>query len=129
VFDLDGLLWVPEMYQLEGGSPFAVESDHVLRDCLGTKVHLLGDLPSVFQEIHTMNGIMAIVSSSDEPSWARECLEKFSVNGKTVISYFAPDNIIIQKGSKADFLAKIASNTGMPAQKIIFFDNESGYVF
>jgi len=129
VFDLDGLVWDPEMYQLGGGSPFVVESDHVLRDRHGTKVHLLGDLPRVLQEIQDMNGILAIASSTDEPSWAMECLEKFSVNGKALISHFPLNNIVIQKGSKAHHLTKIASITGLPAHKIVFFDNESWCVF
>ena len=125
VFDLDGLLWDPEMYQLYGGAPFSVTSNpHELRDCRGEAVRLLGELSVVVQcvsrwvrcplshiaagiqthracakqsAIQARGDLLAVASSTDEPAWARECLAKFTVNGSPLVSYFRPDLVVIEK--------------------------------
>ena len=43
VFDLDGCLWDPEMYELwGGGAPFSDNGDGTLKDRSGVTVRLLG---------------------------------------------------------------------------------------
>ena len=43
IFDLDGCLWDPEMYELwGGGAPFSDNGDGTLSDRSGVTVRLLG---------------------------------------------------------------------------------------
>merc|ERR1711976_66657 len=85
VFDLDGCVWDPEMYELwgGGGSPFTLRKDGNLTDRSGTTVHLLGDVKNLMAEFKTdptwSDSIICVASSCDEPSWARECIQKFPV--------------------------------------------------
>ena len=48
VFDLDGCLWEPEMYELHGGSPFTLRpNDGDLTDRNGTHIELIGDVRQI----------------------------------------------------------------------------------
>jgi magnesium-dependent phosphatase 1 len=131
VFDLDGLLWSPEMYQLWGGGgpPFTQESPHVLRDARGTKVSLLGgELDSVIAHLQSTGARLGIASSTDEPGWARECLNKFTVLGCKLAEHFEEGLVVIEKDSKRTHLCKIAARAGVPMSAILFLDNELGNV-
>ena len=85
VFDLDGCVWDPEMYELwgSGGAPFKVRKDGNLADRSGTVVRLLGDVKNIMTEFKTdakwFDTIIAVASSCDEPGWARECIQKFQL--------------------------------------------------
>jgi magnesium-dependent phosphatase 1 len=88
VFDLDGTLWSPEMYELwgGGGAPFRRDGNHHTHvlDRSNTKVNLLGESRAILQMLHFdpawKDTIVAISSTCDEPSWARECLQMFSLD-------------------------------------------------
>lgn len=58
-FDLDGTLWDPEMYQLDGGAPFRRDSDGNVYSSAGEQMHLLGATRSILQELAT------------DPKWAK----------------------------------------------------------
>ena len=85
VFDLDGCVWEPEMYELwGGGSPFSYNSQNGnLRDARKNDVYLLGAVREIMFDLKVnekfKNSIIAIASSCDEPSWADECLRKFKI--------------------------------------------------
>ena len=52
VFDLDGCVWDPEMYELwGGGSPFTLQEGGDLKDVRGTPVRLLGAMRRVMREL------------------------------------------------------------------------------
>lgn len=123
-FDLDGTIWDPEMYQLPGGSPFHQTPDGLVRDSRGIAVRLLGDFPRLLLDISAdpSDIKLAIASSTDEPEWARECLEKIVVSGKPLASYFHSTQIY--KGNKAKHLTRIAEELGVHPTEIVFFDNE-----
>ena len=54
VFDLDGCVWDPEMYQLwGGGAPFTVQPSGNLKDRAGVEVHLLGAVRDIMYELKT----------------------------------------------------------------------------
>jgi magnesium-dependent phosphatase 1 len=85
VFDLDGTLWSPEMYELwGGGSPFQPHAKRkdALLDKSGRTVALLGDARSIMQQLafdprwKQNKTIVGISSTCDEPAWARECMSK-----------------------------------------------------
>ena len=106
VFDLDGCVWCPEMYELwgGGGSPFKVMKDGNLSDRSGTVVRLLGDVREIMSEFRHdpkwSDSVIAVASSCDEPSWARECIQKISVGSDSrlkLIDVFDPDHTEIYK--------------------------------
>ena len=88
VFDLDGCVWNPEMYELwgGGGAPFKARQDGNLSDRAGTIVRLIGDVGQIMSEFKTDSkwegSVIAVASSCDEPTWARECIQKFPVGGQ-----------------------------------------------
>ena len=82
VFDLDGCLWAPEMYELwgRGGAPFTLMKNGNLKDRGGEEVGLLGDVRNIMLELKTdekwKDTVIGVASTCDEPSWARECIQK-----------------------------------------------------
>ena len=137
VFDLDGCVWDPEMYELwgGGGSPFKVLKNGNLSDRSGTIVRLLGDVRQIMAEFRTdtkwSGSVIAVASSCDEPSWARECIQKFPVgtdNQFTLKDIFAPNYIEIYKSSKDNHLKSIQEKCeeGISFKDMIFFDNQYG---
>ena len=97
VFDLDGCLWVPEMYELiyfmgNSGSPFSPSKDdpEILVSCKGDPVYLLGDVRMVMKELYRSpqwNDVRVGISSrTNEPNWAKELLEKFIIEDDSTSS-------------------------------------------
>ena len=132
VFDLDGCLWEPEMYQLSwggGGAPFYPDGDVMISKRNGEAVSLLGDVRSVIAELHTdqrwADAIVAISSRTDEPAWARELLDKgFRVDDFALGDAFSV--VEIAKDSKVAHFQRIAEKTSVGFEDMVFFDNELG---
>ena len=132
VFDLDGCCWDPEMYELwGGGAPFKDNQDGTLSDKRGTRVHLLGDVRNILHELKTdakwSGAIVAVASTCDEPSWARECIRKFPVgDGLKMVDVFQENVTEIYKAyGKDNHMRAIAEKTGVSLQEMIFFDNQT----
>ena len=90
VFDLDGCLWSPEMYELSwmgSGPPFSPrrvykgkggggggKEEEVMVSRRGDEVRLLGDVREVLRELHCspkwQGTRVGISSRCDEPDWA-----------------------------------------------------------
>ena len=131
VFDLDGCLWYPEMYELSwdrGGAPFSRDSAGTIHDRRGCPVRLHSGVDAALTELATdanLNGVVvAVASCCDVPPWAYELLGKFE---------FGPDkarlaSIIkvrqIHKGSKQTHFREISEVVGCRFDEMIFFDNE-----
>jgi magnesium-dependent phosphatase 1 len=148
IFDLDGCLWKPEMYELlyfSGGygSPFTVSPDdpHILlTNTKNEAVYLLGDVRDVMKELYQSplwEGIpVGISSRTDQPTWARELLEKFVVDadGSTIggstssctLRDVIQGPVQIASDSKVDHFQRIHQQTNIPFTEMIFFDNEWG---
>lgn len=135
VFDLDACCWYPEMYMLwGGGAPFSTRSqqpNNRLKDSRGTEVKLLGDVAACFASLHARNAagdrsvLGAVASRSDEPSWARECLRKFIVApGVSMMDVVTEDRCEIYKGSKRTHFAALQGRTGVPYERMCFFDDD-----
>ena len=132
VFDLDGCCWDPEMYELwGGGAPFKENNDGTLADRNGTRVRLLGDVKNILHDLKTdpkySDSIVAVASTCDEPSWARECIRKFDVGGGLkMFDVFQEDVTEIYKAyGKDEHMREIAKKTGVSLEEMIFFDNQT----
>ena len=73
------------MYQLwGGGSPFSQGKNGDLKDRSGERVYLMGDVRNIMSELKNDQKYkdcqVAIASRCDEPSWADECLDLFTIN-------------------------------------------------
>lgn len=136
VFDLDGCLWSPEMYELlwEGrgaGSPFTPIGENQMQSNSGTVVQLLGDVAHVLEELHSnpkwKDTHVGISSRTDEPTWAKELLQKFQLpESKVPLQTVFRGPIEISYDSKTSHFERISKSTGVPFEEILFFDNEFG---
>ncbi len=150
VFDLDGCLWTPEMYEINffmgaRGSPFTIDPDDTLnlQTVGGEPVKLLGDVRSIMRVIYLSrqkkndeysNVRVGISSRTDEPTWARELLQKFPVplhtgddHGEQVtLDQIFNGPIEIAKDSKVEHFYRISNQCNVSMEDILFFDNEYG---
>ena len=129
-FDLDGTVWAPEMYELfgGGGAPFQIIDNNTLKDRSGTCVRLIGNLPSIMNELEASpETIVAIASRTDEPQWAHECMKSFRTSTGRSFSELCRIHEIY-KGSKKRHLSEIARKSGHAFEDILFFDNEMGNI-
>ncbi len=154
IFDLDGCLWSPEMYEIlyfmgGRGSPFTTDDQdpRILRTAGGNAVRLLGNVRGVLHELQYdekwWSTHVGISSRTDQPDWARELLEKFIIfqddrigNDNRIAEYppfpmnqvFTPEICELAKDSKVEHFERILKNApGRPKyQDCLFFDNELG---
>ena len=102
-----------------------------LTDKSGTEVFIMADLKSILEEVKTdpkwSSTKVGVASSCDEPSWARECIQKFNItNDLKLKDVFLPNLTEIYKGSKSGHLKEISGKSGVNLNEMIFFDNEWG---
>lgn len=145
IFDLDGCLWRPEMYELlyfsgGAGAPFTKSPDYDEDGTIYTRaqepVRLLGQVRDVMRELYCDeetwgNTQVGISSRTNQPEWAMELLEKFTITRKDSQDTFALIDVFqgpieIGAGSKVGHFEKISKKTGIPMKDILFFDNERG---
>ncbi|KAI9027785.1 magnesium-dependent phosphatase-1 [Hyaloraphidium curvatum] len=134
VFDLDGLLWSPEIYELwgSGGSPFRLDPKSL--DCTdrsGTHVRLIGHSRAALLQLSRLRPdvLVGISSKTDEPSWARECLATMEVEkGVKVADVLEPKAVVLSKRSKTEHFQHMRETLGIPFSEMIFFDNEYGNI-
>ena len=129
VFDLDGCLWDPEMYQLSwrGGAPFTPDGDAMLAQS-GERVVLLGAARDILRQLRTTDDWsatkVAISSRTDEPAWAAELLDKFRVDDMVLGDCF--DAREITKESKSSHFRRLKEKYSCSYEDMLFFDNEYG---
>eukprot|EP00004_Rigifila_ramosa_P004539 TRINITY_DN1503_c0_g1_i3.p2 TRINITY_DN1503_c0_g1~~TRINITY_DN1503_c0_g1_i3.p2 ORF type:complete len:201 (-),score=35.00 TRINITY_DN1503_c0_g1_i3:7-558(-) len=133
-FDLDGTIWLPEMYHMwgGGGSPFRRQDGRV-RDRQGTEVRFLGATKRILHTLATdeqwRDVQVAYVSKTDEPEWAREVMQLMHLDErgehtmKTVVHHEE-----IYFGNKQQHFQALHKKTGIPYSAMIFFDNEQGNI-
>jgi magnesium-dependent phosphatase 1 len=135
-FDLDGTIWSPDMYMLwGGGSPFKVVGDGTsqLKDSAGCTVSLLGVSGYILHDLKhdpKWNGtICALVSCTDEPTWAQECLQKFKTTPGNETLLSCVDSSQIYKGNKQNHYKKLKKEyPHIEYSEMMFFDNEMGNI-
>lgn len=122
--DLDGTIWDPEMYQLYGGAPFKQKSPALLVDRKGEEVYLHTGVYECFEYVKQNGIIMAVASTTDEPAWARECLDKFILPSAQVSLSSRVDITEIYKANKQAHMRAICKKAGCDLQDILFIDNQ-----
>lgn len=127
------------------GGPFTkspdYDTDGTLLTTKGEPVRLLGQVRQIMASLHRTQQFaphqMGISSRTNQPDWARELLQKFTIAS---ISDDSPtDNasefaladmfggpIQIASDSKVAHFQRISEKTGVPLDQILFFDNERG---
>lgn len=73
----------------------------------------------------------AVASKTDEPSWARVCMDHLVIDdeGTPLISCFQNGRLVeISYGNKKDHLNRLHKKTGIPFESMAFFDNEYGNI-
>mmetsp|Transcript_3209 Transcript_3209/g.5845 ORF Transcript_3209/g.5845 Transcript_3209/m.5845 type:complete len:182 (+) Transcript_3209:115-660(+) len=132
-FDLDGTIWSPDMYMLwGGGAPFAPGPDGgraTLVDKTGATVRMLGISGSIMHDMKYSDtfseSICALVSCTDEPSWAAECLQKFKTFPGDEPLHSCVDSSQIYKANKQQhFRALQMQYPDISFSEMMFFDNE-----
>ncbi|CCW60880.1 unnamed protein product [Phytomonas sp. EM1] len=140
VFDLDGTLWNPEMYQLSGGAPFCPDekNPNIMIDRSGTRVCLIGETRNVLQDLilnpQWKDTYFAISSTCDFPEWAASLLELYkfkNAEGKSVPmgSLFSDLKEIYYAGKDEQhrrILKKVRQidNSVTDFSQMLFFDNQ-----
>jgi len=67
----------------------------------------------------------AVASKTDEPRWARVCLDHLLIADGSVLKDCFEDRLIeISYSSKAQHLERLHRKTGIPYESMAFFDNE-----
>jgi magnesium-dependent phosphatase 1 len=119
------------MYQLSSGSPFTqVEGGQktlLTRD--GSKVNLLGISGFLLDELRSnpvwRNTKIAWVSTTDEPSWAKECLKKFVTSPNRIpIASCADDSQIFIDNKRVHFRNLKKKFGDIEFEQMVFFDNQ-----
>jgi magnesium-dependent phosphatase 1 len=116
-----------------GGAPFKQSSqqpNNTLIDSAGVTCSLMGDVARAWADLHKrmQSGeavLVGVASRCDEPRWGRECLQKFIVaEGLSMMDVVTPERCEIYKGSKRDHFHALHKKTGIPFERMCFFDDD-----
>nr|WP_321452826.1 magnesium-dependent phosphatase-1 [uncultured Carboxylicivirga sp.] len=117
VFDLDFTLWDA------GGTwcdctnpPYKRINNHVV-DTDGAKIVLYPDVRDILEDLKNKNITMALASRTSAPSWARQLLKLFDIE-----DYFTYQEIY--PSSKIAHFNQLQKDSGIPFEKMVFFDDE-----
>nr|WP_319397383.1 magnesium-dependent phosphatase-1 [uncultured Carboxylicivirga sp.] len=117
VFDLDFTLWDA------GGTwcdctnpPYKRVNNHVV-DTYGAKIVLYPDVKGILEDLKSKNITMALASRTSAPSWARQLLKLFDIE-----DYFTYQEIY--PSSKIAHFNQLQKDSGIPFEKMVFFDDE-----
>ena len=134
-FDLDGTVWSPDMYMLwGGGAPFSRVGDgsRSLQDRKGETVRLLGVSGPVFEDLRHgdewTDTVCALVSCTDEPAWAEDCLSKFTTPSGHSLKSCVDSSQIYKANKKVHFQNLRKDFPHIEYTDMMFFDNEEGNI-
>jgi len=113
-----------------GGAPFSQEAttpNNTLHDAAGRSVRLLADVALCWADCHERQErgevLVCVASRCDEPTWGRECLQKFVIKpGLTMMDVVTEERCEIYGGSKKGHLRALHKKTGESASSAPFAD-------
>lgn len=116
----------------DAGAPFRQGPDggqETLLDKAGAQVRLLGISGAILHDMkHSntfRNTVCALVSCTDEPSWAQECLLKFKTTpGNEALQTCVDSSQIYKANKQCHFQALRKEYPDIEFSEMIFFDNE-----
>nr|WP_321411828.1 magnesium-dependent phosphatase-1 [uncultured Carboxylicivirga sp.] len=117
VFDLDFTLWDA------GGTwcdctnpPYKRVNNHVV-DSYGSQIVLYPEVRSILENLKGKNIKMALASRTSAPTWARQLLNLFEIE-----DFFSYQEIY--PSSKITHFNQLKADSGIPFEKMVFFDDE-----
>ena len=69
-----------------------------------------------------------VASRTDEPGWAKFCMDQLIVEDGSTLSMCFGDRIEISFDNKKNHLQRLHRSTGIPFENMVFFDNEYGNI-
>jgi len=119
VFDLDNTLWTPELYQLRkhqkaGRTPVA---HHDVKLLPGARAALERKQRGRTDDDDGLSGVaFAVASRTKSVDWAHDLLDQFGIRGLF-------DHVEIFPGNKRQHFGKIADQSGVAFEEMLFFDD------
>ncbi|MCC5930868.1 MAG: magnesium-dependent phosphatase-1 [Cyclobacteriaceae bacterium] len=117
IFDLDFTLWDCGGTWCDHTTPPFHMTDGSLYDAAGRKIELYPDVRLILKKLKDNNKLTGIASRTYEPAWANIFLEKLEIR-----HFF--DYAEIYPGDKTLHFNKLKKKSGIPFEKMIFFDDE-----
>ena len=100
-------------------SPFL----HHHRNIAVCSAHALAEINRLRdQEGHDIRA--AVASKTDEPQWARVCMDYLVAADGLSLSHCFGDLVEIAYSNKKEHLRRLHKTTGIPYEQMVFFDNE-----
>ena len=132
-FDLDGTIWLPEMYELWGGGPPFKGNGHAeIHDRKGVPIRLLGASRAVLSDLKNNSAWsgtkVAWVSCTDEPEWAHTLLNSFKLTCGEPLSSAIHSSQIFKANKREHFRRLKAEFPDISFEDMLFFDNESSNI-
>lgn len=117
VFDLDFTLWECGDTWCDHSVPPYKKKGNTIYDASNTEMKLYPDIVHILEELFHSGATIAIASRTTEPSWAENLLILHNI-----APYFHYKEIY--PGSKVSHFKALHMRTGIPFEKMIFFDDE-----
>ena len=118
VFDLDFTLWDA------GGTwcdcttpPYHRAANNEVYDSYDRHIHLYDDVILILEILAAKDIPIALASRTDRPDWANQLTKLLRIDPYVQFREIYP-------GSKVEHLTNISRNSGVPLEKIVFFDDE-----
>tara|TARA_B110001452_G_scaffold17976_1_gene14643 strand:- start:205 stop:819 length:615 start_codon:yes stop_codon:yes gene_type:complete len=128
VFDLDFTLWHRPRFRAGRGPPWTVEDGGLggVRSATGDLLYLYPASRRALLELSDAEVPVAVASRTHRGQWARQWLELLRVEpgGRTVADVVGRGPVVIRDGPKPNHLREIERQSGVPLERMLFFDDD-----
>ncbi len=116
-FDLDFTLWNAGGQWIDQSSPPFIKKNGIVCDSLNRKLILYPDTMNALHLLRNKTYIVAAVSRTYEPGWARELLRLYDLKKYFHYLKIFPDSKIVH-------FRQLHRESGIPFEEMLFFDDE-----
>ena len=128
VFDLDFTLWHRPRFRGGRGPPWTVEDGGLggVRGASGDLLYLYPASRRALLELADADVPVAVVSRTHRGQWARQWLGLLLLEpgGRTVADVIGSGPVVIRDGPKPNHLREIQRQSGVPVERMLFFDDD-----
>ena len=117
VFDLDFTLWDAGGTWCDQLTPPFRRRGRDVEDAQGRCVRLYGDVPAILDACDGRGFAVALASRTHEPAWAGEILDLLGLRERFAFREIYP-------GEKTRHFQAIRRRSGVPYERMVFFDDE-----